>query len=359
MNRMNRPVVASRDRNAVAWNEGRSIHVGINRVDEAAYAGRLPRLRSSEADARSMREVADRMGFASRLLLGEEATREKVFDCLAATIERLVADDVLMISYAGHMTRLSGLGCRPGGWDEAWCLYDGTILDDEFHELLARVPAGVDVVVVTDSCFAAGMVYGQDAEPRAIALLSASGRDESSGTDRPAPGPSYAAGDARPGVGREAKSIFDIAGVDLVARAPRPGTSASAIARLVRRDGVSGGKARAVSDRAEIVARVVSLASAAEGSLAFEGEKHGLFTAALLETLDRSDGADLTYRALMKSVTALLPCQTPAFGVFGAADASAEDAPAFGLATAEPAARDARQPTFGEIRAAAKKRPRS
>ena len=142
------------------FNEGRSIHVGLDRVDDAVYQGWLERLGSSELDARAMRELASAMGFATRLLLSEDATRENVLAALESTIERLVDGDVLLLTYSGHMTSLAGFGDDRDGWDEAWCLHDGILLDDQFHDLLADVPAGADVLVITDSCFASGIVDG-------------------------------------------------------------------------------------------------------------------------------------------------------------------------------------------------------
>ena len=60
------------------WENAYSIHVGIDRVDVDVFEGWLPPLHAAERDARAMRELANSMGCATRLLLNEYATRESV-----------------------------------------------------------------------------------------------------------------------------------------------------------------------------------------------------------------------------------------------------------------------------------------
>lgn len=320
-----------------SWNEARSVHVGLNSVDAAVYENWLPVLTSAEADARAMRGLADSMGFASRLLVGAEATRENVVDCLAATIERLVAGDVLSITYAGHMTSMSGVGDDPDGWDEAWCLYDGILLDDEFHDLLADVPEGVDVLVVTDSCFAGGVVDEEsvDLPPGAAALLGQGGVPVSRPPPLPAGSPAIGAGGLHP-------KLVPMIGLEegARARAPQPRLGDLEIQRLVLSGHIPRGKARPASKRPSIAARVVALAAATEGTLAFEGSEHGFFTAALVDAVRSFEGRPTSYQDLMATVAALVPIQRPSMGVFGAASAEVAAAPAFGARSARPGARE-------------------
>jgi hypothetical protein len=91
--------------------------------------------------------------------------------------------------------------------------------------------------------------------------------------------------------------------------------------------------------RRGISANVVALSAAAEGSLAFEGKGHGLFTAAILETVERRAGERLSYGELLASVAAMLPFQRPSIGVLGGADATAAAAPAFAASRSVPSPR--------------------
>jgi hypothetical protein len=80
----------------------------------------------------------------------------------------------------------------------------------------------------------------------------------------------------------------------------------------------------------------VALAGAAEGALAFEGERMGYFTAAILETIDQLRGQDVSYAALMDTVARELRIQRPTIGVFGDASPSVAAAAAFVPSAASP-----------------------
>jgi len=289
------------------WNEGRSIHVGMNRVDDALYRGWLPTLQSAENDALEFRDLADRMGCSTRLLTSEDATREVVLDALESTIERLVPGDFLFLTYSGHMSKMRGLGDDPDGSDEAWCLFDGVVIDDEFNDLLAEVPADVDVLSVTDACFSGGLI---DGDVRAVAATP-SGR----GLD-----------------GRLSRTD----GAQVTARASIGRRAAEEIARLVR-TGLLAGGVRRLADRKPIVARLVHLAAAGEGELAFEDAEMGVFTAAILEAVDMRAETGLTYGELFGLVEDLMPNQKPIVRVLGAARAETMDTEAFGIQSVGPA----------------------
>jgi caspase domain-containing protein len=328
------------------WNEGRSIHIGVNDVDDALYQGWLAPLESSEQDAREMRDLADAMGCSTRLLLSEEATRETAATALESTIERLVPGDFLLISYSGHMTTLAGVGDDVDGWDEAWCLHDGILLDDEFHDLLSDVPEDCDVLVVTDSCFAGGAVDGRSnvsaqdllgaialrGQPSLGAVLRRAKIDRL--PDFPPGGPPGGPAGA-PAVFREATTDLPTEGAltavlgSLRQRAPKTRLGDLAIGQLVRQGVLPRGVALPASQRRPISARVVALSAAAEGSLAFEGDELGLFTAALLETVDFFAGEAVTYGQLMEVVADILPIQGPTLGVFGGATQDAARRTAF------------------------------
>ena len=330
--------------NPFAWNEARSLHIGLNRVDDAVYRGALGDLQSPAADARAMREIADGMGFSSRLLIDEMATGENVLDALEATIERLTEGDVLLITYAGHMTSINGgVGDDADGWDEAWCLYDGILLDDTFHDLLADVPQGVDVLIVTDSCFAAGITDADGAGGGAPGGTPQTGAATGSLSSELA---------ASATLGQFA-STWALAGSvkTLIARTPNVRLGDLAIGDLVRRRLIPGGTPLRIGPRRSIGARVVSIAAAAETSLAFEAENHGLFTASLLLAIESLEGLPVSYGALMDAVIPRLPIQQPSIGVFGATGAAILDEAAFGAGAVRSARTSSRDPTFGVLTA--------
>lgn len=305
------------------WNEGRSIHIGLDRVHEDVYQGWLPELSAASADALAMRRVADQMGCASRLLVNEAATLDAVMTALEATIERLVPGDLLLVTYAGHMTTLAGGGDDPDGWDEAWCLHDGILMDDQFHDLLAGAPEGSDIVVVTDSCFAAGMVDG--AGPAFTPGFPPGGGPPGGG---PLGGDTRIDSSLLTGMDPATLGLAGV-GKTILARTPDARLGDLAIGRLVRQGIIPRSKALPSSLRKPIRASVVALAAAAEGSLAYEGSLHGLFTAALLVALEERGDVPTTYEELLDMISGNLASQTPSFGSFGAAGPNAILRPAF------------------------------
>lgn len=150
---------------------GRSIHIGVNEVSVAsdAYPNRPGPLRSAEHDARSMYRLAMQEGLDAALFTGEAATIASVEAAILAASRELHAGDLLVLTFAGHGGRLPDVlysdRPRPAGgqnrWidkhgnghDEAWCLWDGVLLDDRISELLAAFERGVRIYVVSDSCY--------------------------------------------------------------------------------------------------------------------------------------------------------------------------------------------------------------
>lgn len=138
---------------------GISLHIGVDRVDHAVYGPDVTDLEVCEDDARAMAELAKSVGIStSTVLLGSAATREAVSNAIGAAAKTLHAGDSFLCTYAGHGAQLKvDKTARSGaeetdGYDEAWCLYDGALLDDELQDLWADFRAGVRVMVLSDSC---------------------------------------------------------------------------------------------------------------------------------------------------------------------------------------------------------------
>lgn len=308
------------------WNEGRSIHIGVDEVDASVYREHLEPLAAAERDAAAMRDLATAVGVSTRLIVGEDATRKNVVESLEATIERLVPGDFLAITFAGHGVSLRGAGDDPDGFDEAWCLHDGLLLDDELALYLSTVPAGCEVAVVTDACFAAGVLDGQD-EARRVGAPAERGRTRlppsQAGTGTLSDGGTVDFGDFDSG-------FLDAAGVKpgdfVIARGPATRGADRAISQLLRSGVIPPGPVR--FQPGEVRAEVVSLAAAAEGELAYEGPKHGLFTAALITLFDRIELRQLTYADLIDIARAIVPVQTATIGSRAASRQTVHFAPA-------------------------------
>lgn len=267
----------------------RSIHFGLNSLDPAAYRGFEGRLRGCENDARAMHALCVAQRLSPRLILTAEATRDRVLGELAEAAAELARGDLLVITYAGHGASFKEVtGGEADNLDEAWCLYDGYLLDDEIHAALTRFATGVRVFVVSDSCFS-GTVTRLPAAP--------------ADPDRD-PGAQPLAQAAR-AKGRSRRLRRDHA--DAVYRANRADYEAR--------------KARVAAEQArEPDASILLLGACQDDQTAQELPDHGLFTTALLAVWDRGAFAG-DHAALYQRVSRKLPAsQRPSLYPTGAAD---------------------------------------
>lgn len=140
-----------------------SIHIGVNEPQECHGH---PPLNHSERSAWRMAELADRAGYDGLLVLrGPEATTRAVDDALAGAARTLAEGDSLLVSFSGHGSLVRDRnGDERDGWDEAWCLYDGILLDDKLAGFWRLFEAGVRIVVVAESCFGGGTMRGWEEE---------------------------------------------------------------------------------------------------------------------------------------------------------------------------------------------------
>lgn len=164
-----------------------SLHVGIDRYGAGDYVIRPRDVRSAEADARALATLLDAEGFTATSLIGAAATRAAVLGALAdATALR--AGSLLVVTVSGHGVQIPDVppaparprpasarnrivGDEPDGADEAWCLYDGFLVDDELTEVLAGFAAGVRVFVVSDTCHSGTMLPRGRVAPRIAASI--------------------------------------------------------------------------------------------------------------------------------------------------------------------------------------------
>ena len=264
----------------------RSIHIGLNSLDPRAYRGFDGRLRSCESDARAMQLLCLAQGLSPRQILTAEATRDRVLGELRQAAAELTGGDLVVVTYAGHGAsfedRTRGEDDRR---DEAWCLYDGYLIDDEIHAALTQFVAGVRVFVVSDSCFSGTVTRipkeAGDPHQTPTAPLAASAH------------------------GRDRRLRRDLA--DAVYRANRA-------VYEQRKASVAAAQAH------EPAASVLLLGACQDSQTAQELPDQGVFTAALLAVWDR--GAFVgDHRALHARVRDCLPAtQVPSLYPTGATD---------------------------------------
>ena len=136
-----------------------SLHIGVNQPLDR----RREKVEKSETAAWQMAELACQAGYDSMLVLrSQEATLGAVHTALTGLSPTLQGGDVLLVTFSGHGGRVQD---RTGdaedrdvdGYDETWCLYDGELLDDRLSAYWQLFNPGVRIVVVSESCYGAGM----------------------------------------------------------------------------------------------------------------------------------------------------------------------------------------------------------
>lgn len=137
---------------------GVSIHIGLNRVDPAHYRDEHGQpwdgaLVACEFDAHDMQALAEAQGFATQLLLTEQATSHNVIAAITHAAQDLQAGDILLLTYSGHGGQVPDRNDEEEDeLDETWCCYDRQIVDDELYALWAMFQPGVRIFMLSDSC---------------------------------------------------------------------------------------------------------------------------------------------------------------------------------------------------------------
>jgi hypothetical protein len=148
-----RKKAAGKARASAAKGKGLALHIGLNEVDPAHYAGWSGPLSACEADARDMSDIAKKGGMKSTVLLTKQGTRDKVLAGIRAAAKQLKRGDFFFLSYSGHGGQVDDVtGDEDDERDETWCLYDGELIDDELYVELSKFAAGVRILVLSDSC---------------------------------------------------------------------------------------------------------------------------------------------------------------------------------------------------------------
>ena len=139
---------------------GISLHIGLNYEDQE-----FDRLCGAVDSACAMKNIADSLGYKSRLLPEKAATKEAVTQAIEEAAKQLCDGDIFFLTYAGHGD-CKRTTIETDGYDEGWFLSrdaaagvgEASLFDDELYELLTRFPAGGRIVIVSDSCMSGGML---------------------------------------------------------------------------------------------------------------------------------------------------------------------------------------------------------
>jgi hypothetical protein len=125
------------------------------------YPNPASRLSGCVADARLWANVLAARGFSVTTLVDADAHRDAMIQAIAALLDEAEPGDVRVIQYSGHGTHVEDLDGdektdRGPGRDEALCCFDyargNLLIDDDLAQIVARVPAGVNITFFMDCC---------------------------------------------------------------------------------------------------------------------------------------------------------------------------------------------------------------
>ncbi len=103
--------------------------------------------------------IAQKSGFDTKVILTKDATRDVILTAIRNAATKLGDGDIFLITYSGHGDNIPDVNANPEdkGFDQAWCLYDGELLDKELYAEWSRFSKGVRILVISDSCHSQGI----------------------------------------------------------------------------------------------------------------------------------------------------------------------------------------------------------
>lgn len=128
----------------------KALCVGIN-----TYPNPQNNLRGCVNDAKAWKALLKEVyGFAAvTIILNSKATYRNVKNALVKMVDEAVTGDVLVFTVSSHGTSIADYNNdEPDGRDEAICLYDKLLVDDDIREILANLNPDATMIFISDSC---------------------------------------------------------------------------------------------------------------------------------------------------------------------------------------------------------------
>lgn len=281
-----------------------SLHLGLNDVSAAAYAGWSGPLAACEFDAGDMARVAKAQGMKASVLLTKKATRAALLGGMRAAAKALQSGDLFFLSYSGHGGQVPDVnGDEADGQDETWCLHDGQLIDDELYFELSRFASGVRILVLSDSCHSGTVTRDLPPAP-------------------PPPGqrPKLMPDAVARRVYAEHKQFYDQLQIDVAKAAGKSVDPDHALAQV-------GAAARATAVVGVLKPAVVLISGCQDNQTSMDGDHNGAFTEQLLKVWNQG-GFKGNYAQFHARIRAGMPAtQSPNLFVLGSATAFLAEEP--------------------------------
>ena len=276
--------------------KGISLHIGLNRVDPAAYDGWDGALFGCIKDADAMKAIADLQGYSSLRLIDSEATSDRVLEEIGRAAQQLQSGDMFLLTYSGHGGQVpDATGDEGDDLDETWVLYDRMMVDDELYSLWSHFSAGVHIFAISDSCHSgtvAKNIYYSDAQPARMRYYS----------------------DAQPARAMPKDTRYRFIAPELSQRLYQRDRKTYRTVQWLTTKG----------DSADIGASLIYISGCQDNQLSADGSINGLFTETLLRIWDNGAFTG-SYYDFWKAIAAKMPPdQSPNYYKLGVDDAAFE-----------------------------------
>ena len=153
----------------------KAVCVGINN-----YPGIFNDLKGCVNDANDWSVLLQGYGFTTSVILDSQATQANVKAALQNLVNATQAGDIAVFTYSGHGTQIADRNSDESDpYDEAICLYDANVIDDDLRTILQGIHPQATLVIISDSCFSGSVtrLAGEKAVPRFVPpVVSMAGR---------------------------------------------------------------------------------------------------------------------------------------------------------------------------------------
>lgn len=142
----------------------KALCIGIN-----DYPGTGSDLSGCVNDCNDWAAALSTRGFSVSKLLDAQATKAALVAAIGNLLGNAAKNDTVVITYSGHGTWVPDQnGDEPDSRDEGLCPWDigqgKVLLDDEIASLFGKRPAGVRVLLISDSCHSGSVTKGDGSE---------------------------------------------------------------------------------------------------------------------------------------------------------------------------------------------------
>jgi len=131
----------------------RAVVVSLTEVDPDAYGGWDGDCPGTDVDGDVFAELCKEQGLDVICLANEQATKQGVLNACAAATADMTNGGLFVLFISGHGGQVPDAnGDEDDGMDETLVMWDGELTDDVMCDLWQKLPAGVRVFFVSDTC---------------------------------------------------------------------------------------------------------------------------------------------------------------------------------------------------------------